>query len=116
MATHNIQEATTLEDVGRYVPKICMALDNWQVEHPSHMIEVEGMINKKPIARSKHNHSWIVQLATGTHRKINELVKGCHLSMNGLNTFSDFNIIPLGFDDVLIGMDWLDTHHAVLDC
>ena len=42
--------------------------------------------------------------------------KGCPLSMNGLNTFAYLNIIPLGFYDVLIGMDWLDSHHSLLDC
>ena len=35
--------------------------------------------------------------------------------MNGLNTIVDLNIIPLGSYDVLIGMDWVDTHHMVLD-
>ena len=33
--------------------------------------------------------------------------------MNGMKTFEDLNIIPLGSYDVLIGMDWLDAHHAV---
>jgi hypothetical protein len=28
----------------------------------------------------------------------------------------DLNIIPLGSYDFLIGMDWLDQHHVVLDC
>ena len=28
--------------------------------------------------------------------------------MNGMKTFVDLNIIPLGSYDVLIGMDWLD--------
>ena len=36
--------------------------------------------------------------------------------MNGMKTFEDLNIIPLGSYDVLIGMGWLDAHHAVLDC
>jgi hypothetical protein len=36
--------------------------------------------------------------------------------MNGVNTIVDLNIIPLGSYDVLIGMDWLDVHHVVLDC
>ena len=36
--------------------------------------------------------------------------------MNGLRTKSDLNIIPLGSYDCLIGMDWLDQHHVVLDC
>ena len=44
----------------------------------------------------------MVQLATS---KKSELVKSCTFNMNGLNTFADLNIIPLGSYDVLIGMD-----------
>jgi hypothetical protein len=36
--------------------------------------------------------------------------------MNGLNIKVDVNIIPLGSYDFLIGMDWLEKHHDVLDC
>jgi hypothetical protein len=36
--------------------------------------------------------------------------------MNGVSTVVDLNIMPLGSYGVLIGMDWLDAHHAVLDC
>ena len=35
--------------------------------------------------------------------------------MNGINTKADLNIIPLGSYDCLIGMDWLDKHHVVMD-
>jgi len=35
--------------------------------------------------------------------------------MNGINTIVDLNIIPLGSYHVLIGMDWLESHHAILD-
>ena len=35
--------------------------------------------------------------------------------MNGVSTIVDFDIMPLGSYDVLIGMDWLDVHHVVLD-
>jgi hypothetical protein len=38
------------------------------------------------------------------------------IDMNGLNTKVDVNIIPLGSYDCLIGMDWLEKHHVVLDC
>jgi hypothetical protein len=44
------------------------------------------------------------------------MVRGCSISLNGVNTSTDLNIIPLGSYDVLIGMDWLDKHHIVLDC
>ena len=102
------------------------------------MIEVEGMINNQTIdilidsgashsyidprmvgslhlPRSKHGKSWLVQLATGTKRKIIELVKSCPMDMNGLSTRDELNILPLGSYDCLVGMDWLDQHHAILD-
>jgi hypothetical protein len=44
------------------------------------------------------------------------MVKSCLMDMNGLNTREYLNIFPLGSYDFLIGMDWLDQHHAILDC
>ena len=32
-----------------------------------------------------------------------------------MKTFANLNIIYLGSYDVLFGMDWLDSHHAILD-
>ena len=40
----------------------------------------------------------------------------CPLEINGMKTFIDLNIIPLGSYDVLIGMEWLDANHAILNC
>ena len=36
--------------------------------------------------------------------------------MNSLNTLSYLNVIPLSSYNVLIGMEWLTTHQAILDC
>jgi hypothetical protein len=125
--------------MGKNVPTIYLALDNKQDEFQSHMIEVEGKINDQPIfilidsraihsyldpkmveifqlPRSKLGKPWLVQLDIGAKRKINEMVKECPMEMNGLRTKADLNIIPLGSYDCLIGMDWLDQHHAILDC
>jgi hypothetical protein len=44
------------------------------------------------------------------------LVKSYSLDMKGLSTKAELNILPLGSYDCLIGMDWLDQHHALLDC
>jgi hypothetical protein len=86
------------------------------------MIEVEGMINDQTITilidsgpshsyidpkmvesfhfpRNKHGKSWLVQLATGAKRKVNEMVKSCLMDMNGLSTRKDLNIFPLGSYD-----------------
>ena len=128
-----------MDDIERNVPIIFAALDNRKAKHKSHIVEVEGKINQQPIkilidsreshsyvdpklveryhlTRSKNNHSWMVQLATGRKRKISELVNNFPLNMNGLNTFVDLNFIHIGFYYILIRMDWFDTHHPNLDC
>jgi hypothetical protein len=80
---HNVQQDETVEDMGSIMPRIYAALDNKQAEFQSHMIEVEGMINNRPLiilihlgarhsyvdprvveslhlSRSKHEKSWLV--------------------------------------------------------
>ena len=64
----------------------------------------------------KHNKPWLVQLATGTKRKVSEIVEKCPLEMNGLVTYADLNVLPLGCYDILIGMDWLEAHRVNLEC
>jgi hypothetical protein len=135
---HNGQQDETVEDMGNRIPRIYVAMDNKQARFQSHMIEVAGMINNHAftvlidsgashsyidprvvesfiLSRSKHEKSWLVQLATGTKRKFIELVKSCSVGMNGLSTKVELNILPLGSYDCLIGMEWLDQHHAILD-
>jgi hypothetical protein len=52
---------------------------------------------------------------TRSERKYNEMVELCPMGMNGLRSRKYLNILPLGSYDSLIGMDWLDQHHATLD-
>jgi hypothetical protein len=135
---HNVQQEEIVEDIGISVHRIYASLENKQVEFQSHVIEVEGMINNHAFTilidlgsihsyidpkvverlffpRSKHEKSWLVQLATGSKRKFVELVKSFPVDMNGLSTKANLHILPLGSYDCLIGIDWLDQHHVVLD-
>jgi hypothetical protein len=59
--------------------------------------------------------SSLVQLATRTKRRIHDMVRSSSISLNGVNTSVDINIIPLGSYDILIEMDSLDKNHVVLD-
>jgi hypothetical protein len=68
------------------------------------------------LEKSKLEMSSLVKLATRTKRRINETVKSCPININGVSTNDNLNIMPLGYYDTLIGMDWLDRHHVVLDC
>jgi hypothetical protein len=131
---HNIQEATTFKDMGR----IYADLNDRQAEYQSNMIEVEGKNINHPLAISidsgesnfyidpkivdilhlekiKLGKSSLLQLATRTKRRVHDMVRSSSISINGMNTSMDLNIIPLGSYDILIGMDWLDKNHVVLD-
>ena len=47
---YSIQEAVTLGDMARSMPKICVALENRQEDHKNSMVEIEGMLNNQPIS------------------------------------------------------------------
>ena len=49
-------------------------------------------------------------------RKVSEIVENFPLYMDGLFTYANLNILPLGSYDILIGMDWLEAHKVKLDC
>ena len=44
------------------------------------------------------------------------MIEGCCFEMNGFQTRANLDIIPLGSYDILIGMDLLESHFAILDC
>ena len=104
--------------VERAVPRIYAALENHQEDHQSAVVEVAGKIAEESISilidpgsthsyitprvveicafkKVKHNKSRLVQLATGTKRNVSEVIEKCPLSMNGLVTCVDPNVLPL---------------------
>jgi hypothetical protein len=136
---YNIQEATTVNDVARSMPQIYASLDNRQDDHQASVVEMEGMISnhlvsilidpgsnlsyvspqtveKCKLQQVKHAKSWLVQLATGTKRKVTEVIPACQFILNGFPTQATLNMLPLGSYDLLIGMDWLASHKSKLDC
>ena len=68
------------------------------------------------LRKVKHSKYWLVLLATGTKRTVNEVMKKRPLVMNGLVTCVDLNVLPLGSYDILLRMDWLEVHRVKLDC
>ena len=103
------QEAETVGQEAGIIPKICAMLEDHQVGHNSTVVEVEGEIVEQTVSvlidpgsthiyitprfvemcpwkKSKHRRSWLVQLATGTKKKISEVIIKCPLDMDGLVT------------------------------
>jgi hypothetical protein len=90
---HNLQEASMVGDVGRSLHHINAAIDGQQPDHHSSVVEIKGKINDTQISnlidpgatlsyitpdvvesnklkKIKHGKSWLVQLSTGTKRKV----------------------------------------------
>ena len=122
------QEVETVGQEEGIIPKICAVLEDHHAGHSSTMVELEGQIVEQNVSvlidpRSTHSYitrglvemctlkklknrkSWLVQLATGTKRKVSDMVDKFPLVMNGLVTCVDLNVLPLGSYDVLTGMD-----------
>jgi hypothetical protein len=57
----------------------------------------------------------LVQLATGTKRKVVEVIPACQLRLGEFPTQATLNVLPLGSYDLLIGMDWLAVNKSKLD-
>ena len=47
---HIIQEEETVGDVAKEISIINAGLENWQVDHRTPMVEIEGMIKSKPLS------------------------------------------------------------------
>ncbi|GJZ27557.1 putative reverse transcriptase domain-containing protein [Tanacetum coccineum] len=60
--------------------------------------------------------SYAVELAGGRISETNTVLKGCTLGLLGHPFNIDIMPVELGSFDVVIGMDWLANHHAVIVC
>jgi hypothetical protein len=120
------------------MPRIYVALDNNQADHQASVVDMEGMvanhlvsilidsssnlnyvapyiIDKCKMQPFRHVNTWLVQLATGTKRKVVEAIPTFQFITDGLSTRATLNILPLASYDLLIGMDWFDTYKNKLD-
>ncbi|GKE14771.1 putative nucleotidyltransferase, ribonuclease H, partial [Tanacetum coccineum] len=75
--------------------------------------EFSHLIDKKPV---RLNISYEVELADGKLVSTNTVLRGCTLNL--LNQLFEVDLMPieLGTFDVIIGMDWLVEHNALIVC
>nr|GEV97281.1 putative reverse transcriptase domain-containing protein [Tanacetum cinerariifolium] len=60
--------------------------------------------------------SYAVELAEGRVSETNTILRGCTLGLLGHPFNIDLMLVELGSFNVIIGMDWLANHHAVIVC
>ncbi|GJZ16532.1 putative reverse transcriptase domain-containing protein, partial [Tanacetum coccineum] len=71
------------------------------------------LLNMKP---SIVNHGYVIEVADGKKVEVDRVILNCKLEL-GSSLFS-INLIPLGHGsfDVIVWMDWLSQHKAVIVC
>ncbi|GJW20402.1 putative reverse transcriptase domain-containing protein [Tanacetum coccineum] len=75
--------------------------------------EFAPLLNVRP---SIVNPGYVIELADGKKVEVDRIIRDCKLELEG-SLFS-INFIPLGHRsfDVIMGMDWLSQHKAVIVC
>nr|GFB19244.1 putative reverse transcriptase domain-containing protein [Tanacetum cinerariifolium] len=72
-----------------------------------------SLININP---SILDYSYDVELANGQIVRVNTIILGCTLNLLNRSFNIDLMPVELGSFDVIVGMDWLKTYHAVIVC
>jgi hypothetical protein len=134
---HNLQEASTIGDKGRSVHRINAVVDGRHVDHQSTIVKVECKIHVNRISilidprsslssvmrfvelnnlnKVNHAKSSLVQLATGTKRKVTYFIFEYELNIDGQSTKWNMNFLPLESYHIIIGMDWIKKHKVILN-
>ncbi|GJU76534.1 reverse transcriptase domain-containing protein [Tanacetum coccineum] len=75
--------------------------------------EFAPLLNVRP---SIVNPGYVIEVADGKKVEVDRIIRDCKLELGG-SMFS-INLIPLGHGsfDVIVGMDWLSQHKAVIVC
>jgi len=93
-------------------------MDNKQVDHEASIIEMDSkicdqvvsilidpgfsysyvnpdLVDKCGLNNEVHANSWLVQLATGTKKRVHHWVRSCAFDLNGMSTLGHLNVLPL---------------------
>ncbi|GJZ02395.1 putative reverse transcriptase domain-containing protein [Tanacetum coccineum] len=95
------------------MPKEGQARGSWRISWSFVDTRFSSMLDIDPV---KIDASYEVELADGRVVSTNTVLKGCTLNL--VNHLFEIDLMPieLGTFDVIIGMDWLVKHDAVIVC
>ncbi|KAL2226504.1 UNVERIFIED_CONTAM: Transposon Tf2-12 polyprotein, partial [Sesamum indicum] len=61
-------------------------------------------------------HDLYVSMPAGGFVLVNTVLRSCPIVVEGVTLYADLVVIDLREFDVILGMDWLATNHALVDC
>jgi hypothetical protein len=115
------------------------AVNNRYAEHQSTMVESSGTLNhinvkilfysgaidsfispsaleKSGLASYEHDDFKQVEMALGEKQAVGPNVNNCIVDLGVCTTRLKVYVTALGTYDLIIGMDWLAAHQALVDC
>ena len=118
---------------------IYTAVNNRQDEHQSTVMESSGMLNhinvkilfdsgvknsfispsaleKSGLATYEHDDFKQVEMDSGEKQAVGPSVDNCIVDLGVCTTRLKVHVTALGAYDLIIGMDWLEAHRALVDC
>jgi hypothetical protein len=127
----------TVGDMGK-AHWIHAAVNNRQAEHQSTVLETTGIVTDQTLSilidpgatesfissavlkrikvkAVEQDEFSFVEMALGAKQKVGGKVTGCALNLGEFVTRVNLYVMILGSYDVVIGMDWLETHEAILN-
>jgi hypothetical protein len=119
--------------------QIYVAVNNHQEEHQSTVVESSSTLNhinvkilfdfgatdsfispsaleKIGLAAYEHDDFKQVEMASGEKQAVGPSVDNCPVDLGVCTTKLKVYITALGTYDLIIGMDWLEAHRAMVDC
>jgi hypothetical protein len=128
----------TVGDMGK-AHRIHAAVNNRQAEHQSTVLEMTGTVADQTLSilidpgatesfisgaalkrikvkAVEQDEFSFVEMASGAKQKVGGKVTGCALNLGEFVTKVNLYVTILGSYDVVIGMDWLESHEAILNC
>jgi hypothetical protein len=128
----------TVGDMGK-AHRIHAVVNNRQAEHQSTVLEMTGTIADQTLSvlinpgatesfisgaalkrikvkAVEQDEFSFLEMALGAKQKVGGKVTGCALNLGEFVTRVNLYVMILGSYDIVIGMDWLEMHEAILNC
>jgi hypothetical protein len=128
----------TVGDLGK-AHRIHAVVNNHQDEHQSTVLETSGMISDQQfsilidpgatesfissvvlkiikVKEVEQDEFRYVELASGAKQKVGGKVKDCNINLGEFVASVNLFVTTLGSYDIVIGMDWLESHNMILNC
>ncbi|CAN1768730.1 Retrovirus-related Pol polyprotein from transposon 17.6 [Linum perenne] len=82
----------------------------------THSFVSEKCLSSLGVVASSLSVSWGVRTPLGTSVRVDRVCRGCKVLVGGVEFLADLMVLPFNEFDVILGMDWLARHGALLDC